>query len=79
MDEGEVDASSLAIEISLEEGAELENTSWLQPADDVQYIKLADLDTLTKKINLALIWKARVLHMHTYSSCVYHWVSDTRK
>ena len=64
-----VDASSLAIGVSLEhEGTAVEDASWLRKERDTQHINLAELD--------ALMWKATVLHLHTDSACVHKWITD---
>ena len=73
-----VDASSLATGVLLERnGIVVEDACWLRPEKDPQHINLAELDAIIKGINLALLWKARVLHLFTDSACVHKWVNDT--
>ena len=55
----------------------LEDACWQQAENNAQHINLAELDAVLKNINLALQWQGKVLHMKTYSVCIYHWVSDT--
>ena len=63
-----VDASSLVV---------FEDACWLPPANDAQYINLAELDAALKGINLVLQWKCKVMHLKTDSVSVYHWLVDT--
>jgi len=73
-----VDASSLATGVVLErDGAIVEDACWLRPTNDAQHINLAELDATLKGLNLALQWHAEVVHLHTDSLCVYHWLTDT--
>ena len=66
-----IDASSLALEVLLED------VCWLRPANDAQHINLTESDALVKSVNQILQWQAKRLHIRTDSFCVYHWVSDT--
>ena len=73
-----VDARSLATEVSLEhDGAVVEDASWLRKEKDTQHINLAELDAVLKGINMALMWEATILHIHTDSAYVHKWVTDT--
>ena len=73
-----VDASSLATGVSLEhDGAAVEDASWLRKERDTQHINLAELDAVLKGINMALMWEAAILHIHTDSICVHKWITDT--
>ena len=38
---------------------------------------LAELDAVLKGINMALMWEATILHIHTDSVCAHKWVTDT--
>ena len=65
-----VDASSLATGVSLEhDGAAVEDASWLRKERDTQHINLAELDAVLKGVNMALMWKATKLHLHTDCLC----------
>ncbi len=57
--------------------AVVEDASWLRKERDTQHINLAELDVVLKGINMALMWEATILHIHTDSACVYKWVTDT--
>ena len=73
-----VDASSLATGVSLVyDGAVVEDAYWLRPAKDSQHINLAELNTIIKGVNLAILWKTISLHLFTDSACVHKWISDT--
>ena len=73
-----VDASSLATGVSLKHnGAVMEDASWLRNERDTQHINLAELDAVLKGVNMALMWEATILHIHTDSACVHKWVTDT--
>ena len=73
-----VDASSLATGVAFEYGrAIIEDASWLQPVHADKHINLAELDAVLRGINLALHWKANVIHLRTDSACVHRWISDT--
>ena len=73
-----VDASSLATGVSLEyDGAVVQDASWLRKERDTQHINLAELDAVLKGINMALVWEATILHIHTDSVCMHKWVTDT--
>ena len=72
-----IDTSSLAISVVVKSGDLLiEDACWLQPAHEDKHINLAELDAMLKGINLALQWKATVLHLKTDSACVHQWVTD---
>ena len=43
----------------------------------MQHIKLVELDAVLKGVNMALMWKATILHFHTDSLCVHKWITDT--
>lgn len=73
-----VDMSSLAIGVVSESGGSVtEDASWLGPMSDDKHIDLAELDAVLQSINLALQWKAKVVHLKTDSTCMHFWVSDT--
>ena len=73
-----VDASSLATGVSLEhDGAVVEDASLLRKERDMQHINLAELDAVLKGINMALMWEATILHIHTDFACMHKWVTDT--
>ena len=73
-----VDASSLATGVAIEYGgAIVEDASWLRPVHSDQHINLAELDAVLRGVNLALQWKARVIHLRTDSACVQRWILDT--
>ena len=74
-----VAASSLAMGVALEaNSAVMEDACWLQPENDAKHINLAELDTTLKRVNLALQWQARVLHIVTLSvyASVDNWHTD---
>ena len=61
-----VDASSLATGVAIEyDGTIIENTSWLRAVHVDKHINLAELDAVLQGINLALHWKASVIHLWT--------------
>ena len=73
-----VDASSLATGVAIEyAGAIIEDASWLRPVHADKHINLAELDAVLRGVNLALHWKASVIHLRTDSACVHRWISDT--
>ena len=73
-----VDASSLATGVAIEyDGAIIEDASWLRPVHADKHINLAELDAVLRGINLALHWKASVIHLRTGLACVHRWISDT--
>ena len=73
-----VNASSLATGVAIEyDGAIIEDTSWLRPVHADKHINLAELDAVLRGINLALHWKASVIHLQIDSACVHQWISDT--
>ena len=73
-----VDANSLGTGVSLEhDGIAVEDTSWLRKERDTQHINLVELDAVLKGVNMALMWKATRLHLHTDSACVHEWIMDT--
>ena len=73
-----VDASSLATSVAIEyDRAIIEDASWLQPVRADKYINLAELDAVLRGINLALHWRAGMIHLRTDSACVHEWISDT--
>ena len=68
-----VDTSALATGVVLEKpGDVLEDAWWLRSTNDAHHINLAELDTTLKGLNLALQWRARIVHSHTDSVCIYH-------
>ena len=72
-----VDASSLATGVSLEQdGAAVEDASWLWKERYTQHINLAEVDAVLKGMNMALMWKATILHLHTGSPCMHKWITD---
>ena len=73
-----VDASSLATGVVLERrGDVLEDSCWLWPKNNTQHINLAELDAMVKGLYLVLQWQTKIVHLHTDSVCVYHWLTDT--
>ena len=73
-----VDASSLATGVAIEcDGAIIENASWLRPVHTDKHINLAELDAMLRGINLALHWRASMIHLQTDSACMHQWISDT--
>ena len=73
-----VDASSLATGVAVEyDRAIIEDPSWLQPVHADKHINLAQLDAVLTGVNLALHWRASVIHLRTDSDCVHRWISDT--
>ena len=59
-----VDASSVATGVALEtNGTVIEDACWLRLTNDPQHINLAELNAALKGDNLALQWKATVLHL----------------
>ena len=42
-----------------------------------RHINLADLNKVLRDVNLALQWKASVIHLRTDSVYVHHWISDS--
>ena len=73
-----VDASSVATGVLLErDGITFEDACWLRSVDNVQHINMAELDAAIKGINMALQWKATILHLKTDSVSVYHWLLNT--
>ena len=73
-----MDASSLPTGVAIEyDRAIIEDASWLQPVHADKHINLAELDAVLRGINLALHWKASVIHLRTDSACVHQWISDT--
>lgn len=72
-----VDINSLVTGVTLEVDRDIvEDVCCLHPDGDLQHINLAK-DTVLRSINLALLWKATVLHLLTNSACVHWWISDT--
>ena len=51
--------------------AAVEDASWLQKERDMQHINLAELDAVLKGVNMALMWEASILHLHSDSACVH--------
>ena len=73
-----VDASSLATGVAIEyDGAIIEDASWLRLAHADKHINLAELNAVLRSVNLALHWRASVIHLRTDSACVHRWISDT--
>ena len=67
-----VDASSLATRMSLEhDEAAVKDASWLWKERDTQHINSGELDAVLKGMNMALIWKATILHLQSDSACVH--------
>ena len=72
-----VDASSQATGVSLEyDGVAVEDASWLQKRG-THRTNLVELDAVVKGVNIALMWKATILHLHTDSACVHKCITDT--
>ena len=73
-----VDASSLATSVAVEyDGAIIEDANWLRPVHSVKYMHLGELDAVLRGVNLALHWRANVIHLRMDSACVHRWISDT--
>ena len=73
-----VDASSLATSVAIEcDGVIIEDASWLQLVHTNKHINMAELDAVLQGINLALHWKASMIHLRMDSACVHWWISDT--
>ena len=73
-----VDASSLATGVAVEnDGAIIEDASWLQPLHTDKHINLVEFDAVLRVVNLALHWRASLIHLWTNSACVHQWISDT--
>ena len=56
------------------DGHVVEDASWLRPEDSSSHINMAELDAVIKRINAALAWKLKKLHVRTDSLTVYHWI-----
>ena len=70
------DASSLAMGVVMVvEGEVVEDACGLRPNND-SHINMAELEALTKGINMALVWNMRQIHLRTDSLTVHRWVSD---
>lgn len=54
----------------------IEDTCWLHPQSNAQHIKLPELDVMIKGVNLAKLWKAKILHLKNNSLCVYYWLTN---
>ena len=73
-----VDVSSLATRVAIEyDGTIIEDASWLRLVHADKHINLAELDAMLRGVNLALHWRASVIHLWTDSACVHWWISDT--
>lgn len=71
-----VDASNLALAAAIEVNGEIvEDGSWLRK-DNVQHINMAELESVIKGLNLALVWQLREIELMTDSKTVFRWVSD---
>lgn len=67
-----IDASSVATGVLLKvNGSIVEDACWLHPSKDAKHINLAELDAAIKGINLALQWRASVLHLVMDLACVH--------
>ena len=80
VDDGEAtvwtDASSLALGVVvIVDSQAVEDACWLR-SDDSSHINMAELDALTKGLNMAITWDMRTVHLRTDSLTVYRWVSD---
>ena len=42
-----------------------------------KHINLAELDAVLRGVNLALHWRASVIHLWTDLACVHQWIFDT--
>ena len=72
-----VDASLLATGVVFERhGDVLGDACWLHSTNNGQHINLAELDAMMKGLNLTLQWQARIVHLHTDSECIYHWLTN---
>ena len=65
------DACSLAAGVLLEIGRVLaEYATWFRKKGDVSYINIRELDAALKRVNLALKWELRDMHLKTDSALV---------
>ena len=70
------DASSLAIGVVVTvAGKVVEDACWLRPSNET-HINMAELDALTRGVNMAIVWNMRHIHLRTDSLTVHRWVSD---
>ena len=66
-----VDASSLALGVTIEvNGQVIEDGSWLRK-DDSGHINMAELDSVIKELNLALTWQIKSIELLTNLSTVH--------
>jgi transposase InsO family protein len=69
------DASSLAIGVCLQVGENIvEDASWLRKFDDASHINLAELESIIKGLNMAILWEYKVIEILTDSSTVCGWL-----
>ena len=45
--------------------------------ENTQHMNLVELDAVLIGVNMALMWKATILYLHTDSACVHKWITDT--
>ena len=55
----------------------IEDASWLWLVHADKHINLAEIDAVLRGVNLALHWRASVIHQQTDSAYVHRWISDT--
>ena len=78
-DEGKVwvDASSLAIGALIQVGkTTVEDATWLRKETPDIHINIAELESVIRRMNMALMWKLKKKTVFTDSVTVFHWVSD---
>ena len=52
-------------------GVAAEDTTWLRSVHEDKHINLTELDAVLRGINLALQWKAKVIHQWMDSVCLH--------
>ena len=71
------DVSSFAPGVLIELcGTVIEDACWLRPESDTQHINIAELHAIIKRVNLAVHWNAKLLHLKTDSLCVNRWLTN---
>lgn len=73
-----VDTSSLATRVTIEfYGSIVNDACCLRPLSDIQHINLTELDAVIRRVNLAIPWEVKTMHLKTDSLYVYKWLTDT--
>ena len=71
------DASNIALGTLLEiDGIAMEDAAWLRKKDDASHINVAELDSVTRGINLGIKWGMTCLNIITDSATVNGWMSS---